>query len=112
MVNDTTAAFVRRSNEAWRDAHAPDEQLSVSTRRVCLFDAGYFALLARATAEARKRVAHHPDAEFIRSECACCSLASEPATQFVAAEHSPDAEGLPTHAMLRRWAADVRARLI
>ena len=112
MTDDLRAAFARRSNEAWRDAHAPEGVLSASTRAKCLFDAGYFALLANAPADARARVTHHPECEFIRVECRESELPAGPGIHFVVGEHSALDEDRPSQKSLLEWAERLRSALL
>ncbi len=111
MTEDLKTSFTSRSNEAWRDAHAPEGLLSPSTRAKCLFDSGYFALLANASAEARGRVTHHPDIEFIRGECAQASLPAEVGVRFAVNEHVPCDGERPSREELVAWTSELRARL-
>ena len=112
MTKDLKASFARRSNEAWRDAHAPEGVLSDRTRAKCLFDAGYFCLLAYAPSEARERIVHHPDADFVREECARHSVLAETGLDFVAHELSAFDEDRPNNDRLLAWASELRARLL
>ena len=112
MTKDLKTLFANRSDEAWRDAHAPEGLLSSSTRLKCLFDAGYFALLASASAEARDRASHHPDIEFIRGECALASLPAEVGVRFAVNEHVPCDGERPSREELAAWTSELRARLL
>jgi hypothetical protein len=112
MTEDLKTLFTSRSNEAWRDAHAPEGLLSKRTRGKCLFDSGYFALLANASAQARGRVTHHPDVEFIRGECAQASLTAEVGVLFAMNEHALFNGERPSREELAAWAAELRARLL
>ncbi len=112
MTTDVTASFVRQSNEAWRDAHAPEGVLSDYTRARCLFDAAYFALLAHAPVEARQAVVHHPDAAFIRSECRRRALPADTGVRFAETELTPVDGGRPDKQELHQWASEVRSRLL
>ncbi len=112
MTKDLKTLFSSRSNEAWREAHAPADVLSEHTRMKCLFDAAYFALLANATDDARGRITLHPDADFVQGECTRASVPAEVGVRFAASVDSPFDEDRPGRDELLAWTSAIRARLL